>query len=409
MKQGKVITKVIMLIFLAAVLAYVGYSVFDGIYNPLTTTAAVPCTAGESYSVTLWLVREETPVLSDAYITALSLPDGAKVAAGGEVARGYRSDEAYARQQELNELQARLTQLEYTYAEGEQVRLDAATVAELDQRIDENILSLALSSAAGDLTAAADQAASLRTLVLRRSSSEVDQTLLESNIDTLRAQIDELEQLIAVDSSAVTAGQSGWFAGVCDGFEGILLPELVLQGSVGAFRTVTEQEPIASSRAIGRVVGSATWYAATLVPEEVANRLSRMDTVQLDLHQSLDDLITMDVAFVSAPVDGVSLVTLSCDDHLQDVIHLRQMEAGLVLELYTGIRVPKQAIRVGENGGGGVYVVEGANAVFKSVTMLYDNGNTYVVAEDRSSTNNLWVGDEIIVSARNLYDGKVVK
>ena len=56
-----------------------------------------------------------------------------------------------------------------------------------------------------------------------------------------------------------------------------------------------------------------------------------------------------------------------------------------------------------------MYVVEGANAVFKPVTLLYDNGETYVVEEDRSSTDNLWVGDEIIVSARDLYDGKVVK
>ena len=56
-----------------------------------------------------------------------------------------------------------------------------------------------------------------------------------------------------------------------------------------------------------------------------------------------------------------------------------------------------------------MYVVEGAKALFKPVTLLYDNGDTYVVQEDRSSTGNLWVGDEIIVEARNLYDGKVVK
>ena len=33
----------------------------------------------------------------------------------------------------------------------------------------------------------------------------------------------------------------------------------------------------------------------------------------------------------------------------------------------------------------------------------------YVVELDKSSTQNLWPGDEIIVGARNLYDGKVVR
>ena len=36
------------------------------------------------------------------------------------------------------------------------------------------------------------------------------------------------------------------------------------------------------------------------------------------------------------------------------------------------------------------------------------NGESYVAALDKSSTNNLWPGDEIIVGAKDLYNGKVV-
>ena len=35
-------------------------------------------------------------------------------------------------------------------------------------------------------------------------------------------------------------------------------------------------------------------------------------------------------------------------------------------------------------------------------------GESYVVEKDTSSTNNLWPGDELIITAKNLYDGKVV-
>lgn len=409
MKQGTVITKVIMFVFLAAVLAYLGYSVFEAVYDPLTTTTAVTCTAGESCRVTLWLAREETPVYSNAYITDFTLADGSKVAAGGEVARGYRTDEAFARQQELEQKQERLAQLQYTYREGEQLKLDAATVADLDARIDAGITVLARSSAQDDLLAAADQAISLRTLVLRRSSSDVEQSLLESNIEMLQQEINLLQDQIGVNASAVTVERAGWFAGVCDGYESILTPKSVAQSSVSAFRTLTGRAPAPTSQAIGRLVTAATWYAAALLPEAYAAQFSRLSTVKLDLDNSLTDLISVNVESVSAPVNGECLVVLSCDEYLQQIIHLRTADAGLVTQLYTGLRVPKRAIRMGEDGVAGVYVIQGANAVFKTVHILYDNGDTYVVEEDRSSTNNLWAGDEIIVSARNLYNGKVVK
>ena len=47
--------------------------------------------------------------------------------------------------------------------------------------------------------------------------------------------------------------------------------------------------------------------------------------------------------------------------------------------------------------------------MWKYVNILHDNGESYVVELDKSSTDNLWPGDEIIVDARDLYDGKVVR
>ena len=87
---------------------------------------------------------------------------------------------------------------------------------------------------------------------------------------------------------------------------------------------------------------------------------------------------------------------------------LRQQSADVVFNSYSGLRVPKDAVRVDENGRTGVYILEGAVARWKTIEILHDNGESYVVTLDKSSTNNLWPGDEIIVGAKDLYDGKVV-
>ena len=94
---------------------------------------------------------------------------------------------------------------------------------------------------------------------------------------------------------------------------------------------------------------------------------------------------------------------------MQDVTLLREQSADITFASYSGLRVPKDAVRVDEKGQPGVYVLEGASAKWKPITILHDNGESYVVKLDKTSTDNLWPGDEVIVNAKNLYDGKVVE
>lgn len=99
---------------------------------------------------------------------------------------------------------------------------------------------------------------------------------------------------------------------------------------------------------------------------------------------------------------------LSCNQYIQNVTLLRQQSADVVFNSYQGLRVPKDAVRVEDGGQTGVYVLEGATARWKPITILHDNGESYVVELDKTSTANLWPGDEVIIHAKNLYDGKVV-
>ncbi len=86
---------------------------------------------------------------------------------------------------------------------------------------------------------------------------------------------------------------------------------------------------------------------------------------------------------------------------------MRSQSANVTFATYSGLRVPKQAVRVDE-GQPGVFVLENTAEKWKPVEILYDNGETYIVALDRSSTANLWPGDEIIIDEKDVYNGKVV-
>ena len=117
----------------------------------------------------------------------------------------------------------------------------------------------------------------------------------------------------------------------------------------------------------------------------------------------------MTVNRLGDPENGKRLLVLSCDRYTQNVTLLREQSADVVFTSYEGLRVPKEAIRVTEDRRTGVYVMEAGAAAWKYVDILHDNGESYVVVLDKTSTNNLWPGDEIIITADELYDGKVLQ
>ena len=53
-------------------------------------------------------------------------------------------------------------------------------------------------------------------------------------------------------------------------------------------------------------------------------------------------------------------------------------------------------------------MLEGARADWKSVEILCEYGDDYLVAWDSSDTDYLWPKDEMIITAEELTDGKVI-
>ena len=72
------------------------------------------------------------------------------------------------------------------------------------------------------------------------------------------------------------------------------------------------------------------------------------------------------------------------------------------------IREYFDAIYATEEGQSGVYVLEGAEAKWKSIHILFDNGDSFIVELDKSSTKNLWPEDEIILTTGEIFNGKVM-
>ncbi len=401
MKQGKSYFTVILWILLAAIAAYFGYNVVSSLYAPLMTATVTPYEAGAGYYASGFVVREEELLYSQYGTTVLNCAEGAHVAANDTVATGYRSDDAKTRQTRIDELSGQIEQLQYAWSAVSSVYDQAA----LDADIAGDLAQLSRYLALRDMNSVSDLSPELKGLILRRTGSDSDSSSLQARISTLQAELETLEAQSAGDTSAILAGKAGTFSAAVDGYESVLTPERLMEMTVAEFESVQPDETDAN--AIGRLVTSATWYYACVVPASELSGVEEGDRATLTFARDYYQPVTMRVARLGGNEAGSRLLVLSSDRALQNVTLLRQQSAEIVFTSYSGLRVPKSAVRV-ENGQTGVYILEGTLAKWKPITILHDTGESYVVTLDTSSTNNLWPGDELIINAKNLYDGKVV-
>lgn len=103
----------------------------------------------------------------------------------------------------------------------------------------------------------------------------------------------------------------------------------------------------------------------------------------------------MTVESVTVTPQG-SQVLLSCGEYGAAVAELRTLTVKILKDSKTGLEIPAQAVyTVGEETG--VWCLVGDSTRWKPVTILEDLGETVLVELDRSSTDNLWPGDAVLL------------
>ena len=422
MKQGEVLNRVMMLVLFGAVLLYLGVTVWKGLTDPYTLATCYATTVEETMEVTGFLVREEQVIQGGgAAVVEQLYNEGEKVASGATVALLYSSADAAQRQAQLQTLEEERTQLQYALTATNTV----SDNARLNEDIIDAIVDLRSSAANGDLTRLEDQTLELRSLIYQRSSAYEggDTAALQSQLDSVNAQISALTTQAGADTTRVTVSQPGTFSGLVDGYESILTPEAVEAMTPAQLKAVGTQTVTAQSGAVGKLITDATWRFACVLTEEEANRLTEDKSVEVRFSRDWSGEVDMKVERVGAPVDGECVVIFSTDRFLSETTLLRRQTVELVFRSQEGLRVPSGAIRTleqtvtDEDGNEstvqtvGVYAVVGMQYEFKPVEILARRDDYCVVApvEDSSSAKTiLRAGDQVVIAGDEIFDGMVV-
>ena len=425
MKQGTVITRIMIVLLFFMVCAYLIFSAIRTLDERSYTVTTYAHTLDDAAETTGLLIRAETVVTGQAAAIVDVLPDqGEKVRSGSAVAYLYQDEIALDRRRQLRTLTLEEEQLMYAL-QGQ----DGTDASRLDQSIVDTMVGLRTAAVYGDLTSLEEQSLSFKSLVIRRGyASDAGVEELTAAIETLQAQIEALQSAAALDTTTVYAPCSGTFSAMADGYESLLYPDMLEDLTAAGLRQLMAQDPAAPDGAVGKLITSSKWYFAATVSPEVAERLVVGRSVTVRFSRDWSGEVSMKIERVDETQDGACLVILSSTRNLADTSMLRKQTVEIVFSSLTGIRVPKKAVRTEavevtdpETGATStkqiivVYVLTAAQAERKEIEILADDGDYYLVQAvlpdvptDNQLKTALRAGDQVIVSAEELYDGKVM-
>lgn len=412
MKQGTLVTRVVILTLFAAVLAYLGFTVWQGLSEPYQLVTTYTYQMDDGLALDGVVVRRETVIEGRSDLSEILPQEGEKVASGAAVALVYQNATAMQDRREAKELRLQLEQLNYAMRRNDSL----GDANKLDSQLVTTLAELKTSASNGELSGLEEQGLDLRSLVLKRTG---DLTTNAQSLSALQQAAAGVEaRLKALNNSSgqltryVTVDQSGIFSGLADGYEERLYPDMLDGLTVGQLDQLLQSGTEASQTAIGKLITDSTWYFATSVDDASAKRLEEGKKYTLAFTGDFGKEVSMKLERLGSSEGGRRMAVFSSDRYLSQVTLTRMCTATLIFERFSGVRVPNKALRVRTNDDGtttlGVYTLVGRQAEFKSVEIVREGEDFYLLRGTATNRKVLRPGDTVILSNQELYNGKVI-
>ncbi|MCL2425651.1 MAG: hypothetical protein FWD05_04875 [Oscillospiraceae bacterium] len=370
-------------IFLA-VAFYVGVSLYNAIVNTFVTTSAMNYTIEETLTTRGYIVRTET-VAQDYGVSVLpTAGEGERVAAGQAIAVEYMSPAALEAASELHSLRMMLSQLESTRSDDYSSSFDA--IRELSSAVNTH-----------DFSNLAEISMSVETSIF---AADTDISALQHQIANLEGRDD--------GTRTIVAQMAGTFSHVVDGFEHIV-PSTVYQ--MGPRELVASFSTPQQTHGFGKLVTEHRWYFAAIVDSSEASQLSQGDTKPVRFSGAFNEEVNMTIENISNSEDNLVVVLFSSDRGIHNVTPMRSLHAEIVMNVVSGIRVPKDAIHLDDDLNTFVYLQTAGFAERVAVEILDPPGivgDSYLVRDGIETGSPLRVDSIIIVRANDLYHGRVI-
>nr|WP_297172435.1 HlyD family efflux transporter periplasmic adaptor subunit [uncultured Agathobaculum sp.] len=407
--------RLIFIIAAIVVTVYFGMRIADMLFS-FDTEPAVHIEVNDSFETTGWFFRDETPVSgSNVGSVRHIVYSGERVQKDAALAAVYDDERSLAISQEIEPIENRIELLDDVLETID----DVTDIGNQDEMITLTIQQIAEQLKAGGGNALASSVDSLRMLSLQNVLPEINTVELLAERDALIAERDNLEQMLSGRTTELTAPSSGYFSEIVDGYESKLTLQALDSLTIASFRRLIQNPTYLDNRqTIGKIVEGFTWYLVSEIPDEQAQRLQEGQNLRVQFTQASFETTVSVYSVIREHRSDTALLILEGTEFNSEIVSMRQQPIEIILATYSGLRVPKEAVRMTsytDSDGNtvqqqGVYILSGAVQKFKIISdPLYETEDFYVVEQSSTNVEMLVEQDQIIVHGRNLQNNMVVR
>ncbi len=387
--------------------------------NRMTTTVVRSGAEEDLISAEGYIFREQTVINapSSGYLYCVMAEDE-RVSLGETVMHIYKNEINISANNELKNLEEKLEKLSGTALTGDVFSNDTAKI---EQTISQSLKRIPALGHTGNLENVAEIEEAVNSLIEKRRiiTGEIQAVDNNAEIKRLQAEKTAVEKKYNIERTLVHAPKTGAFTARIDGLEDKLtlkaLEEITPEYLKELDRLHAEAktaEYANSGEPIGKIVNNFSWSIAAKVPADEVEGLQIGSRLKLRFPDISVDTVEGTVTNITPEVSGKVILVVNSNKYVDMIYSSSRVNVEFVKSSYDGYRIPAKSLRM-DGTTMGVYVIRNDKARFLPVDLIY-SGKTWVVVSEKADNtadgnSPLKLYDELIVSAKNLYDGKVVR
>lgn len=378
------------------------FKVVNIISDEYDTVSAEESSVYDTVDVKGYLIRDESLLINSSGGTVVAVASNAeKVNSGSTVALSFASESAANSYVELNYLKDMLDG--YRRIDN-QTAFTSVDVSQLGEEVNSDFRDIVSAVYCSDYSSLGDLKLEFLIDFSRRQISLGKNIDCESKISSLQSEISQLEGVAGI-TGTISAGSAGYYVSQSDGYEDVIpcagIDTIKTENIQSALKYVPKSPP---AGCVGKVVNGFYWYLAAVIDTDDANRFNQGDEVFVILGNTGTEKIKTTVYRLDKESEKKSLVILKSNNINADMLTSRIVNAKIILNEITGLKVPQRAVRM-VDGMKSCYVRVGNVTKLRCLNVIY-SCDEYVIASDDGSLTypktHLKKHDEIILNGRGL-------
>lgn len=410
---SKILRNIVLVLFLI-IFASIIYNLKN---RESPTESALMAEASASVEFRGVFIREEQPVIfSGIGALSYSVPDGGKLGSGSVIAQVYENDSQIIVNREIEQLENQLAILNKIQNPG---TLESAQPASLSKNIESAYRNLIYICDTKDYNDVNSEAEELLVLLSTYQMVTDEITDFNTEINDINSRLAELKASKAAPVVTITSERPAYFVSYCDGYENTLTEESLSSLTVEQLKGITDSKQN-DPTVVGKLIDGYQWYLAGIIDN--SNKLYQIgENVQLRFESTSEtfDAEIIDIRDEGDPAE--SIIIASCNQFNYDLVQHRCKQVELIKGDYSGLKVPREAIRfkpfeqteidtelgmettVTKNYKG-VYILKGEQVEFKKIDVIYE-GSDYVLSAVRNDDSSyLALYDDIMVEGADSFE-----